>query len=666
MDRSEDRHTAGDAPAPRATIAEAERVLREVFGFSTWRPYQKEIVEALLSGRDTLAVLPTGGGKSLTYQIPALAGAASGPVLVVSPLIALMKDQLAGLAELGVQAVALNSSLDAAAWREGARAVADGRARLLYAAPESLSTPRMLELLDSRPPSLIAVDEAHCISQWGHEFRPEYRRIADLAARHPRATLLAVTATATARVREDIVRNLHLREPAIFVASFDRPNLRIEVRPKNGALAELIDFAKVRPDSSGIVYRMSRAAAEETAAGLAAAGITALPYHAGLSAEERDRNQEAFIRDDVRVISATVAFGMGVDKPDVRWVAHLDLPRNLESYYQEIGRAGRDGLPADCVLFYSRGDATRLLRLIESPRNGAIPGEETEGDLERIRNEIARLRQMERYAESSSCRRSVLLAHFGEVGEKDCASTGGLPCDVCRKGPVALVDLGTEALKFLSCVVRLGGVRRREGEEPAFGLGGFGAGHVADVLRGEETDNVRRFGHARLSTFGIGRDLSRRQWMELARRLEAAGYLEQETSFRTLRATGLAFDFFRSRGPFMSAPLSADTAGRKTPKARLLKKGSPEATAAASVGSEGLDEGTRRIFEALRKWRKATADAAGVPPYVVFADRTLRELALLRPRDEAALGAIFGIGKGKLERYGRALLAELGRIESGA
>ena len=647
---------------PKSDMAEADRVLSELFGFPGWRSFQREIVETVLSGRDCLAVLPTGGGKSLTYQIPAVIRPKQGPVLVVSPLIALMKDQLSGLEELGVPAVALNSSLDASTWRERAREVREGRARLLYAAPESLSSPRLLEVLDSRPPSLIAVDEAHCISHWGHEFRPEYRRIAELSGRFPLAPILAVTATATAQVRDDIADSLRLRKPEVFVASFDRPNLRVEVRPKHRALAELVDFALARPQSSGIVYRMSRAAAEETAETLAKAGIPALPYHAGMSAQERERNQEAFIRDDVRVIAATVAFGMGVDKPDVRWVAHLDLPKNLESYYQEIGRAGRDGLPAECLLFYSRGDATKMLRLIESNASSGVVDEMTQGEEEALDLARDRLWKMVRYAESSSCRRGQLLRHFGETDKPDCAAATGLPCDVCRRGPADLVDLGTEALKLLSCVVRLGGVRRREGETAPFGYGGFGAGHVADVLRGEETDKVRQFGHANLSTFGIGKEFSKAAWMELARRLEAAGYLDLESSRRTLQATDLAFSFFKTRGPFMTEAIAQAKAPKGGgAKARLLKKGSPEALAAASPGAIGLEDDALKRFEGLRRWRKATADRAGIPPYAVFSDRTLRELALLRPRNIESLSTIFGIGARKLEHYGSALLEELSR-----
>ncbi|MFZ4618099.1 MAG: RecQ family ATP-dependent DNA helicase [Rectinemataceae bacterium] len=640
----------------------ADALLKEAFGFDAWRPSQRGIVEAVLAGRDVLAILPTGGGKSLTYQIPALMG--SGLVLVISPLIALMKDQLAGLDELGIPAIALNSTLDGAAWALAAGRVRSGEARLLYVAPEALASPRMLDLLESRHPALIAVDEAHCISQWGHDFRPDYRRIATLARRFPEAPVLAVTATATRRVREDIRESLSLRTPSIFVASFDRPNLRIEVRPKKGALDELITFAKTRREDSGIVYRMSRAAAEDTACALTRAGISALPYHAGLTAQEREHNQEAFIRDDVRVISATVAFGMGVDKPDVRWVAHLDLPKNIESYYQEIGRAGRDGLPADCILFYSHGDVTKILRLIEGPDSrGGDPDEATLGDEERRAAARTQVWNMARYAESSACRRAAILSHFGETDKRDCAAAGGLPCDSCRRGPAGLVDLGTEALKLLSCVVRLGGLRRAPGEEAPFGFGGFGAGHVADVLRGEETENVARFGHAKLSTWGIGKERSRSEWMELARRLETSGHLEQDPAYRTLRASDLAFEYFRAKGPYMSPPLATPTGEKKRPGARLLKKGSPEAIAASATAAEGLEGAALETFEQLRAWRKKTADAAAVPPYVVFPDRSLREIALARPQDRLALSTVFGVGAKKLEKYGAGVLAVLAETQ---
>ncbi len=628
------------APNDAAPLMErADRLLREVFGFESWRPLQREIVESVLSGRDALAILPTGGGKSLCYQVPALVLDRS--VLVVSPLIALMADQIAGLVEAGIGAVALNSALSAEEWRSAAARARSGEARLVYVAPEALGSPRLLELIDAIRPALLAVDEAHCISHWGHDFRPDYRRIAELRARLPDTPCLAVTATATPEVCADIVESLALSGCEPFVASFDRPNLRISVEPKRGAVSRLLEFVAARPLESGIVYCMSRAATEDVAAKLRAAGVAALPYHAGLDKETRKRNQEAFVRDDVRVVVATVAFGMGVDKPDVRFVVHMDLPKNLESYYQEIGRAGRDGLSADCLLFYSYGDVSKLRRLV------------SELDAERLAVAEAQLAEMARYAEGASCRRRFILKHFGETAAKDCGV-----CDVCRQAAsgVGLVDLGTEALKFLSAVARTGGGR------DASGGPGFGAGHAADVLRGERTEKVERYGHDALSVFGIGADLSKAAWMELARRLLGTGHLEALPPHGVLKLTERAYAFFKEKGPYPTRPLALA-------EARLVKKGrakgggarrDPEAAgrerAAVLAGADG-DESSAELFLELRRKRKELADSIGVPPYVVFSDRTLGELARRKPRNLEAMADIFGVGERKLARYGEDFLA---------
>ena len=630
-----------------AELARADEILRSRFGFDAWRPLQREIVAAVLSGRDTLAVLPTGGGKSLCYQIPALVR--EELVLVVSPLIALMRDQIYGLGELGVSAIALNSELDPAEWRRAAAEIREGRTRILYAAPEAMGSERFAALLEARPPCLVAVDEAHCISQWGHDFRPEYRRLAELRRRLPEAVFLAVTATATGRVREDIAESLGLREPERFLASFDRPNLRISVEPKAGARKRLVELARSRPHDAGIVYCLSRKGAEDAAALLRDAGIAALPYHAGLPKEERTASQESFVRDDIRVICATVAFGMGVDKPDVRYVAHMDIPKDVEGYYQEIGRAGRDGLPSDCVLFYSYGDAAKIGRLLED-----LPEE-------RLGPARARLAEMVRYAELGTCRKRFILEHFGERGGADCGN-----CDNCKRGPESLVDLTVPAQKILSAVARTGGR--------------FGAAHAVDILLGQITEKVERHGHASLPTFGIGGELDRASWNELARRLVGQGYLEQVPPYGVVRLTEAGVDFLKTRSRYDAPALGKSRLVKRKKGGEAFggsakggsKRGEGGRSAAngetwpphgavegggSLAGSEDADEASAELFILLRKRRKELADSGGVPPYVVFPDRTLREIAASRPQSLDALAEVFGVGERKLERYGEEMLA---------
>jgi len=588
-------------------ITKAEIELKRVFGFDTFKLYQRETVRAVLEGRDALAVLPTGGGKSLCYQLPALV--LEGLFLVVSPLIALMSDQLDSLRAFGIEAEQLNSSLSPEAYAAAAGRIREGRVRLLYAAPEALSSGRLLSLLEDCPPVRLVVDEAHCISQWGHDFRPDYRRISELRRRFPNAPCLAVTATATDRVRADIIESLGLRDPDVFVSSFDRPNLRLLVDPKIEAKRRLAEFVRSRRQDSGIVYCLSRKSSEDLAELLSAKGVQALPYHAGLSPETRKANQRAFIRDDVRAICATVAFGMGIDKSDVRWIVHWDLPKDLEGYYQEIGRAGRDGLPAECLLLYSRGDLVKLKRFLEADNDPEAAG---------------RLRIMSGYAEAEACRRRFLLAHFGEeYGRENCGN-----CDNCLRGPESLEDLTVPAQKLLSCVVRLGGR--------------FGAGHAADVLLGSESERVTGRGHDRLSVYGIGRELDRAEWMELARRLTAAGYLESVPPYGVLRAGVKARAFFKG-GTYRGQPLRAGRGRRAA--AGETGRSSPSASAAKPEADGGL-------FDILRKLRKEIADRTGIPPYVVFPDRTLRELALRRPRSVEDLESVFGIGAHKAEKYG--------------
>ncbi|PKL07526.1 MAG: DNA helicase RecQ [Spirochaetae bacterium HGW-Spirochaetae-7] len=615
-----------------------QEILKTVFGYDSWRPLQREIIDSVLSGRDSLAVLPTGGGKSLCYQIPALV--IEGTTLVVSPLIALMRDQVSALKAAGVDAVFINSSLDLDERRGIEMRVRAGEVKLIYAAPESLSGDRLLSLIDTAPPGLIVVDEAHCVSEWGHDFRPEYRTLSALRGRYPRAVWLATTATATERVRADIAGSLGLREPAVFLGGFDRPNLRISVERKLELKRRLLRFALSRPDQSGIVYCGSRRRTEDLAAALTAAGVKAGAYHAGLPSEERTRVQEAFVRDDILVVVATVAFGMGIDKPDVRWIVHADLPKSVENYYQEIGRAGRDGLPSDCVLFYSAGDVVQASRLF-----GDLPDEQR-------RAALARLDSMRDYAESDRCRRAMILDHFSEAhGDRNCGA-----CDNCLSGPRETADLSVAAQKFLSCV-------KRTGER-------FGAAHVVDVLLGERTEKVERFGHEALSTFGIGLELGRSGWLALARRLASTGHLLRDPEHSTLSLGRPAYELFASKSPYVVPAdlvgLSSgdagdrgrdDDAGRALGRKRSRRRAAPERSfIRSSEAGGGTDE---ELFMSLRALRKRIADEAGVPPYVVFPDRTLKEMALSKPTSEAELSELYGVGRAKLARYGQDFLGVL-------
>jgi len=579
--------------------------LKSVFGYDSFRPLQREIIEASLAQQDALAILPTGGGKSLCYQLPALQR--DGLTLVVSPLIALMKDQVDQLLAAGVAATLLNSSISGLEARTRLDGLEAGRYQLLYVAPERLFAEGFIASLQRWRVTAIAVDEAHCISEWGHDFRPEYRKLATIREQLPQVPVVALTATATERVQQDIVQQLKLDQPGIFVASFNRPNLTYRVLPKQGPRSQILEYAEGHQDVSGIVYCQSRKAVEDYATALQEAGHKALPYHAGLTQEERIKNQEAFIRDDAQIMCATIAFGMGINKPNVRYVLHADLPKNIESYYQETGRAGRDGLPAECVLLFSGGDVAKyqhFISQVEDPNAQMMARQQ--------------LRQMTDFAEYGECRRGALLRYFGEhVTQQNCAS-----CDNCLDDREE-IDMTIESQQLLSCVFRI-----NKAGYP------MGLGHTVDVLRGSENAKIKARGHDNLSTHGIGQAHPADYWRLLGKQLIQRGYLNQsDDGYNTVSLTPLASTALKEKQPFMM----------KAPEVRK-----PTAKA-ARTGAIDCDEG---LFEVLRSMRKAMADTAGVPPYVVFGDVSLRQMARRYPRSHTEFLSIPGVGQQKLSQYG--------------
>ncbi len=588
--------------------------LKTTFGYSSFRPLQRDIMEASLAGRDVFALLPTGGGKSLCFQIPALHR--EGLTVVVSPLIALMKDQVDQLQAAGVAATYLNSSLGAAEARSRLAGLHRGEWRLLYVSPERLMLDNWQENLKAWNVAAVAIDEAHCISQWGHDFRPEYRQLSKLRELLPDVPVMALTATATERVREDIHRHLKLRDPAVFTASFNRPNLTYKVIPKDEPLKQILDFVKRREDESGIVYCSTRATTERLAESLAARGYSALPYHAGLGNEEKSRNQESFLRDETHIICATIAFGMGINKPNVRWIIHYDLPKNLAGYYQETGRAGRDGLPGDCLLLFSGGDIAKHTHFID----------EITDEKERAVAK-AQLYHVSSYAESAGCRRSALLNYFGESFPLDNCGA----CDNCME-PRETYDGTVVAQKFLSCVFRIRQASR------------FGAGmnHIVEVLTGADTEKIRKWGHDQLSTYGIGTELQRAGWIAAGRELMRLGYVAQgDGEYPTLELTEAGMEILRSRAPItLTKPMIMPKARRSVPR----------------VGEVECDE---ILFARLKLLRKRLADEKGVPAYVVFGDATLRQLAREYPTRLSEMEGIFGMGEKKRAEYGESFAAEI-------
>ncbi len=583
-------------------------ILRRVFGFPAFRPHQQEIIEGLLEGRDAFVLMPTGGGKSLCYQIPALHRRGVG--IVVSPLISLMKDQVDALRANGVSAAFYNSALESQEARQVLARLHADELDLLYVSPERLLSPAFLERISDIDIALFAIDEAHCVSQWGHDFRREYAQLGVLREHFPAVPLVALTATADAQTREDIVRVLGLGKATRYVTGFDRPNIRYTVLEKHKPFDQLVRFLQNRRSQAGIVYALSRKRVDEIAQKLQDEGLRAAAYHAGLPSGQRQDVQERFLRDDVLIVVATVAFGMGIDKPNVRFVVHYDIPKNIEGYYQETGRAGRDGLPAEALLLYGAQDIITVRRLIENNESQ-----------EQQRIELHKLNAMAALAESVSCRRRVLLNYFGERLEQDCGN-----CDICLDPPERF-DASVDVQKALSCVYRVG---QR-----------FGVKHVVDVLRGADNERIRSLGHHKLSTYGMGSDKGETEWTSILRQLIHHGYLIQDiANYSVLNLTEAARPLLRGEQTIQLAK----------PRIReQIKKKITKTPASQGPYDEAL-------FEELRALRKRLADAQGVPPYIVFGDATLIQMARDKPMSEGDLLGVIGVGQHKLEKYGKDFL----------
>ncbi len=606
-------------PGPGLTASGAQEVLRRVFGYGSFRGQQQEIIDQVTAGGDALVLMPTGGGKSLCYQIPSLLRPGTG--VVISPLIALMQDQVDAAVALGLRAGFLNSTQSLSARRQVECAFTAGELDLLYLAPERLLLEPTLRLLDRGRIALFAIDEAHCVSQWGHDFRPDYLALSALHERWPAVPRVALTATATQATRAEITERLNLAGARQFIASFDRPNICYRVEPKTEPRRQLLDLLRTEHGGdAGIVYCLSRASVEQTAEFLAGQGITALPYHAGLDAATRARNQARFLREDGVAMVATIAFGMGIDKPDVRYVAHLDLPKSVEGYYQETGRAGRDGQPSTAWLAYGLADVVQQRKLIDAAEGGEA----------HRRRQSARLDAMLALCETVQCRRAQLLGYFGEQA----AACGN--CDTCLSPPQSW-DGTVAAQKLLSTVVRLHRERQQR----------FGAGHLIDILLGRQTAKISQHDHASLTVYGIGTELTEPQWRGVVRQLLAQGLLAVEGDYGTLTLTGASAGVLRGEREVLLRREPERPA--RTPRARRPAAAAPDGLTGEAAGR----------FERLRAWRAATAREQGVPAYVIFHDATLREIAAARPGSLAGLGAVTGIGESKLARSGQQVLAVL-------
>lgn len=605
-----------------------EKVLKTVFGYDTFRPLQKDIISNVLQGKDTLAVMPTGGGKSLCYQLPALI--MEGMTLVVSPLISLMQDQVGSLKTNGIHSVFLNSSLT---WEEYLQAIDEiksGQTKILYVSPEGLASQRIRELL-SAPEikiSCITIDEAHCVSSWGHDFRPDYLEIKSIRHLLPNAVMLALTATATEKVRQDIMQNLGMKKAAIFISSFNRPNIYLEVQPKRNALDQVVKCIKKHSGESGIIYCYSRKQVDELTQSLNKLGYSVLNYHAGLTDQERAKNQELFIKDEVQIIVATIAFGMGIDKPNVRFVINYDLPKSIEEFYQEIGRAGRDGLASSALLLYSAGDIHKLRFFFQEAANP----EQSE----------ALLQGMVKYATSRTCRRKALLAYFGESftpansdKEKACC------CDICAAGDIPLSDVTIPAQKILCCIIR---TNQR-----------FGTSYVIDVLMGSKNKRIMENGHNQLSTWGIGTEYDKETWFELVELLIDQGYLFKYGEYNILQLTPMGKRFLSSRME-LNLPLNLNSL-------QSFSKNSARGNKIIAEKPAADDQLADKIVSQLKAWRKRKADDLNVAPYMIFGDKTLLDLAAKKPKTKGDLLNVYGIGKAKSEEFGRSILNIISEIE---
>lgn len=616
--------------------ANPELVLNTVFGYDSFRDSQNKIITSILSGNDTLAIMPTGGGKSLCYQIPALI--LEGITIVVSPLISLMQDQVASLNATGIKSVFLNSSLTWEEYRNATEEIIKGQVKIVYISPEGLSTSRTRELFSQNnlKVSLITVDEAHCVSQWGHDFRPDYMEISTIRRYFPDAVMAALTATATDHVRQDIIKNLSMKNPKIYISSFNRENIFLEVMQKRNATDQVVNYVRNHRDESGIIYCNSRKQVDELTDILETMGMNAKSYHAGLTDEVRAKNQELFVKDEVQIMVATIAFGMGIDKPNVRYVINYDLPKSIEEYYQEIGRAGRDGLPSYALLLYSAADIHKIRWFFEDSGNP----EQAE----------ALLQGMVKFATSRVCRRQSLLAYFGEKYSPS-PENAACCCDICKSfgGKIPLEDMTIPMQKLLSCIIR---TKER-----------FGAAYVIDVLMGSRSKRIIENEHNFLSTWGIGNELCKEDWFELVSILENEGILFKSGDYNILQITQKGYDILSSREKLM-LPFIKSAAGRLKTSSSLQKKTAfvlhkktGESIVAEKPGINDFE--AEKIIKNLKDWRKKKASDMNVPPYVIFGDKTMYDIAAKKPKSKSELKNIYGLGSVKIENFGNSILALL-------